>query len=436
MNKEILFEILVRWNSWGRKSIEKLQDRTIVHHIIPYLDDAFPLALIGIRRSGKSSILSLLMRHLTENEAISPTQLLLLNFEEPLFTPHLSIEFLEHLVSIYRERINPDKKIYFFLDEIQNLQGWEKWVRREADLKEHKIILTGSSSKLMSSEIATLLTGRHITFKIMPIDFEEFLIWQNIPFQTEIDRIENKPIIRKCFSEYLEWGGLPEINLTENKEKRNRILHQYFDDILFRDIVLRYQIRDAQLLQRLAEYYMTNLASLHSFNRIRNIFETSLDNIRRYTHFLEESQLIYLLHKFSFKLSDQQKSNRKIYVTDTGLRNSISFRFSQDTGKLYENVVANYFKNHADEMYYFANGGECDFVIKQEGKFFPVQVSASDLSDKKLFDREIQGLISAMQYLKQKEGLLLSDDLEQEIMIEENLIRIKPVWKFLLNKTR
>lgn len=433
MNKDILFEILVRWNHWGQKSIEKLRDRTVVHQIIPYMSDSFPIALIGIRRSGKSSLLSLLMRHLVE-QGISPAQLLLINFEEPLFTPHLSIEFLEQLISIYRERINPDKKIYFFLDEIQNLAGWEKWVRRQTDLKAHKIVLTGSSAKLLSSEIATLLTGRHLTFKIAPINFEEFLRWRNVSFRTEIDRIENKSIIRNLFFEYLEWGGFPEINLTESNEKRNKILHQYFDDILFRDIVLRYQIRDSQLLQRLAEYYMTNLASLHSYNRIRNIFETSLDNIRRYTNFLEESQLVYSLYKFSYKLSEQQKSNRKIYVTDTGVRNSISFRFSQDVGKLVENVIANHFREYSDEMFYFRNGGECDFIVKQEGKFVPVQVSVSDLSDKKLRDREIQGLISAMLYLKQKEGLLLSDDLEEEILFEENFIRIKPVWKFLLSK--
>jgi hypothetical protein len=221
--------------------------------------------------------------------------------------------------------------------------------------------------------------------------------------------------------------------LTEGDEKRSKILHHYFDDILFRDVVLRHEIRDVKLLQSVAEYYMTNMATPYAYNRIRNVFDTSLDNVRRYTAFLEEAQLVFSLEKFSYKTSEREKANRKAYVADTGLRNAISFRFSQDLGRLAENVVAMHLLRQSRELFYFGNGSECDFVVKQNGKFFLVQVSYSDLSDDKLKAREVNGLITALKHLKQKGGLLLTDDVEREEQVESLRIRLQPVWKFLLN---
>ena len=431
MDKDILFEILARWNYWGKRTLEKLQSRLLLPQIVPYIHEPFPIVLTGVRRSGKSSIFTLLMRHLTEN-GVSPTQLLLVNFEEPLFAPNLSIKFFEELIALYREKINPDQKIFFFLDEVQNLPHWEKWVRREADLKENKIFLTGSSAKLLSSEIATLLTGRHYSFMIPPLSFKEYLGWQGFTPQSEVEQIENKARIRKTLADYLEWGGFPQVVLTDGDEKRSKILHHYFDDILFRDIVLRHEIREVKLLQSVAEYYMTNMATPYAFNRIRNIFDTSLDNIRRYTAFLEEAQLIRSLEKFSYKAGGREKANRKVYVADTGLRNAISFRFSQDLGRLVENVVAWHLHVQSRELFYFGNGAECDFIVKQRNKFLPIQVCYSGLTEEKTRTREFAGLIAALKYLKQKEGLLLTDDVEREEQIENLRIRLQPVWKFLL----
>ncbi len=156
--------------------------------------------------------------------------------------------------------------------------------------------------------------------------------------------------------------------------------------------------------------------------------------MRRYTNFLEEAQLVFSLEKFSYKTSERQKANRKVYVADTGLRNAISFRFSQDLGRLAENVVALHLHHQARELFYFGNGSECDFIVKQNGKFLPVQVSYSNLSDDKLRAREINGLTTALKHLKQKEGLLLTDDVELEEHVEKFRIRLQPVWKFLLGE--
>jgi hypothetical protein len=220
--------------------------------------------------------------------------------------------------------------------------------------------------------------------------------------------------------------------LADSEEKRSKILHDYFDDILFHDIVLRHEVRDVKLLQSVAEYYMTNMATPYAFNRIRNVFDTSIDNVRRYTDFLEEAQLIFSLQKFSYKTGERQKANRKVYVADAGLRNAISFRFSQDLGRLAENVVALQLLGQARELFYFGNGSACDFIVKQNGKFLPVQVSYSDLSDEKTKARAFQGLLAALKQLKQKEGLLLTDDVERVEQLGNLRIRLQPVWKFLL----
>lgn len=432
MDHNTLFESLVRWNFWGERKFPELRERDLMREIISYVADPFPLVLTGIRRSGKSSLFYLIMKHLLKQE-IDRSQLLLINFEEPLFGTHLSIPFLEELIALYRERINPNKKIYFFLDEIQNLPDWQKWVRREADLKEHKIFLTGSSAKLLSGEIATLLTGRYYAFSVFPLSFKEILTWQNIGHKSDIERIENKAIIRKTFLEHLQWGGFPEIILTDSDEKRKKILYQYFDDILLRDVVFRHQIRDTKLLQGIAQYYLTNIASLHSFNRIRNILNTSLDNVRRYSFLLEESLMILSIPRFSFKLGNQQKSNRKIYTTDVGLRNIIGFRFTQDLGKLAENIAALNLLGNYDELYYFSNAGECDFITKKEVKFQAIQVCFDNLSEEKIKKREIRGLLQALHGLNRKQGMILTEDFELEERINGKKILFYPLWKFLID---
>ncbi len=169
-------------------------------------------------------------------------------------------------------------------------------------------------------------------------------------------------------------------------------------------------------------------------DQIRNLFNTSLDSVRRYSAFLEEAQIIFFLNKFSFKLGEQKRSNRKGYVIDTGLRNVISFRFAQDIGKLVENAIACHLKESASELFYFGNGSECDFIVKQHGGFIPIQVCYGDLSDEKIKNREYSGLIAAMNHLGQKESVLFTDDLEHDEQINGFTIRLKPVWKFLLMK--
>jgi predicted AAA+ superfamily ATPase len=286
----------------------------------------------------------------------------------------------------------------------------------------------------MSSEIASLLTGRHYTFPVYSLSFREFLNWRNVPHSTDIEKVENKAGIRNAFFEYLEWGGFPEVVLNQSNEKREKILHQYFDDILYKDIVTRYQIRDGLLMQAVAEQYLTQMSSLCSFNRMANILKTSVENVRRYTGFLAEAQLIYLLPKFSYKASIRLTGNQKVYVADTGMRNVMTFRFSQDIGRLAENVVAQeLLRRETRDLFYYGNSRECDFLAKQGNTWLPIQVCHSNLADEKTRIREKGGLLAAIEELGVSRGLLLTDDIESDEQEDNIHIQLLPVWKFLLS---
>ena len=434
MEQDRIFETLVRWNYWGKKPLPSLKDRMLLQTIHNFIDDKLPIILSGVRRSGKSSIFLLLISEL-QKRGVDTKQIFILNFEEPQFSTSLSPTFIDDLVMLYKRRINPDKKIYYFLDEIQNVPEWQRWVRREADLKDHKVFITGSSAKLLSSEISTLITGRYIQFTVFPLSFMEILNWNSISHSNELEKTENKSLIINKLFHYLQWGGFPEIVLSESDERKKRILSQYFSDILYRDIVYRHQIRDVKLLEGIAHYCITYISSLHSFNRISNIFDTSIDNVRRYFSFLQEAFLIYNANKFSFKLSEQKRSPKKIFTIDSGIRNQYGFRFSRDSGKLAENAVALKLLYDIPDLFYFTNGGECDFVIQSDKQFIPIQVTMDNLNEEKIRSREIKGLLNAANHLKSSTGLIITDDYEQIEMIDNLRIKFIPLWKFLLQKS-
>lgn len=430
-DKDTLFESLVRWNFWGGRRSPLLKMRNILNELKLYIEDPYPVVLTGIRRSGKSSLFYLLIQTLQE-KGLDPKQCLFINFEEPLFGSELSIEFFESLIDLYKEKVNPNKKIYYFLDEIQNLPDWQKWVRREADLKEHKIFLTGSSAKLLSSEISHLLTGRYYSFHVFPLSFREILQWHGVACQTDIDQIKNRAKIRQIFKAYLKWGGFPEVVLTDIEEKKNKILYQYFDDILFRDIVYRYQIRDVPLLQNVAHYYLTNMSSLYSLNRISNVLNTSMDNVRRYTTFLKESHLIFSIPRFSFKLGEQKRNPKKAYIGDNGFHHGVGFQFSPNEGRLAENILALHFQSQLKSLFYFKNDGECDFVVQNEKQFNAFQVTMENLTDETVKKREVKGLIGALEKLGKNKGIILTDDLEKEESFQDRKIGYIPLWKYLI----
>ena len=200
-----LLRILSRWNRWGDARLESGQPREIVEKLGPFLDTPEIVALVGPRRAGKTTVLFQIM-DLLEASGVPREALLHVNLEEPALGPELSMELLERLYTVYRTEVFPEGRAWLFLDEVQRLPGWERWVRARNETDDVRIFVTGSSSALMAPELATVLTGRHVTFRVLPLSFREFLRFRGIDVP---QGLRDPPRMRHAVGAYLRWGGFP-----------------------------------------------------------------------------------------------------------------------------------------------------------------------------------------------------------------------------------
>ncbi len=420
MNSQQIIRVIDFW----KKTVEKdeLKDRSLVKTIDHKSKEI--IDLIGPRRSGKSSILKLIIKHLKLKN-----NYLFINFEDPFFIENNKPHVIEEFISVFKEYFTPELK-YLFLDEIQEIKQWENMVRKLRDSGEFKIFITGSSSSLLSGEISTLLTGRHLSYKVFPLSFSEFLTFKNINIKDRKDIVLNQRIIAKHFYKYMDIGSFPEIVLTENSE----LVKNYFYDILQKDIVMRYNIREKEILERIAVYFLSNSSKIMSLESLKKTFGISFALASSYIDYLKNSFLIFELPQFSYSLKKQQKALKKIYSIDSGLANAVSFRFSKDSGRILENIVFLHLKMVGKEVYYYKtkNNLEVDFIVKKEtGEKELIQVSWS-LDDKKAREREIKSLLIAMDELSILKGMILTDDEEETIKIGQKTIIVKPAHKWLL----
>ncbi|HEY0087447.1 MAG TPA: DUF4143 domain-containing protein, partial [Candidatus Lokiarchaeia archaeon] len=258
----------------------------------------------------------------------------------------------------------------------------------------------------------------------------EFLIFKNINIKDKKDIVLNQRIIARYLYEYMDTGSFPEIVLTGNSE----LVKNYFYDILQKDIVMRYNIREKEILERIAVYALSNSSKIISLESLKKTFGISFALASSYIDYLKNSFLIFELFQFSYSLKKQQKALKKIYTIDSGLANAVSFRFSKDSGRILENIVFLHLKMAGKEIYYYKtkNNLEVDFIVKKETEEKElIQVSWS-LIDKKTREREIKSLLIAMNELSILKGLILTDDEEENIKIEQKTIIVKPVYKWLL----
>ncbi|MBI5207680.1 MAG: ATP-binding protein [Candidatus Firestonebacteria bacterium] len=380
--------------------------------------------LVGPRRSGKSSVLKLIIKNLNSN-------FLYINFEDPFFITYNNPEIIEEIISVFKEYFNPDLK-YIFFDEIHEIKYWEKAIRKLRDGTKYKIFITGSSSKLLSGEISSLITGRHLSYRILPLSYEEFLIFKKIKLKEKKDiTLKDKKLLKE-FDEYLKIGGFPEVVLTNNQE----LLKNYFYDIIQKDIIMRYEIREKNILEKMAVYLLTNSGKIISRESLKEAFKLSFVAVDSYLEYLKDAFLIFELPQFSYSLKRQNKAFKKIYSVDTGLTNSVSFKFSEDIGRALENIVFLELKKKEYELFYYKTKDnlEIDFLIKERTKITNLIQVCWNLEEEKTKEREIKGLINAMNELNLSHSLILTYNDEEEIKINEKLIIIKPVYKWLLMK--
>lgn len=430
MDKEKIIEVLSSWNFWKKDHEVGIIRSGYLKRIDKLIATGQIVALTGVRRSGKSTLIKQFIKgkiDLGEKR----TSFLYVNFEEPYFMDSLSLQLLQEIYTAYIEIVKPENKPYLLLDEIQNIPKWEKFVRSLHEKGEAHILTSGSTSKLLSKEFGALLTGRWLELKVYPLNFSEFLQFKGIKAETKLDILTQKNKIRQLLREFLEFGGFPLVVLKEEKED---LLKRYFDDIITRDIVERYKIKKIDRLRALAKYYLTNFASPISYRRIAKFIGLSLSSIERFSMYLEQSYLVSPIPKFSYSLKEQEVNPRVVYGIDLGLLNMISFRFSDNIGKLYENIVFLDLLRGGKNIYYYKGKNECDFVIKAGQQITDaIQVSYTIKENK---ERELKGLLECMTTFRLKKGLIITDDFETKERITGKTVQYIPLWKWLLLEKR
>ena len=401
LKKEILGIVLDQKESL--KNIDLGILRNDLDEIFPI--DSFAYVISGIRRCGKSILLHQI-RHKQKDFAF-------FNFEDTRLNNFAVTDFQklqEVLLEIYG-----DTNIFFF-DEIQNVNKWEIFVRQLLDHKK-RVIITGSNASLLSKELGTRLTGRHLRKEIFPFSYDEFL------------RFTKKKINEDSFKEYLYLGGFPEYLKFRNED----ILQELLNNIIYRDIVVRHHLKDSKIIKDLAIYLFSNIGKEYSYNNLKKTFSVgSINTIISYISYLEDSYLLFSINRFDYSLKKQQIYSKKIYAIDNGFAKANSLSFSKDQGRMLENLVFLNLRSKYNDIYFFKEDSlECDFIIKEKEKITMVFQVCLDLNlDNK--DREINGLKSAMSKFNLNTGTILTLNQEDEIKENSKIIRIIPVWRWKL----
>lgn len=366
------------------------------------MDSPQVVILSGIRRCGKSTLLLQIMKTLKS--------FYYFNFEDPRAI-NFDLADFEKLDILFHEEFGDCS--YYFFDEIQNISDWERYVRRLQD-RGKKIFITGSNASLLSRELGSRLTGRHLMYELFPFSFREML-----------HLTKQKPSI-DLFKKYIGSGGFPEFLKYPNVE----ILHQLFRDIITRDIIARYQIREHHILMELAVYLITNCGNEFSFNRLKNQFKLGSTNTAiSYMSYLEDSYLLFSIPKFDHSFSKQRSHAKKVYSIDSGLSHANTASFSTDMGRHLENIVLLQLKRLHKNIFYLKEKAECDFLVKERKKIIQAYQVCYELNEDNL-QRELDGLVLCMKMTGAKEGKILTFNQEDEI----NSIPVLPVWKWCLEQ--
>jgi uncharacterized protein len=363
----------------------------------------FALIITGIRRCGKSTLLFQLLKEKFDNAFY-------LHFEDPRLAGFENDDFNR----LSNEIVKRKPQVLFF-DEIQILDNWELFVRQKLD-DGYKVVITGSNATLLSQELGTKLTGRHFSIELFPFSYTEFL---------GLKKLKNN---EKSAIEYLRKGGFPEYLRIEN----GFVLNQLLEDILYRDIAVRYAVRDVKSLKQLAVYLLSNIAKPVSANNLTKLFGIkSVSAILDYLAFLENAYIVQFLPLFSHSLKKQIRNPKKVYAIDLGLFTENSIVFSDENGRRLENTVYLHLRRKTKELYYFQEKKECDFVTLDKGKVKEIVQVCYELTPTNL-DREASGLLAALEHFDKSVGKIVTLNQKDSFTKNGKKIEVIPVNEFLI----
>lgn len=428
MEKSQLRQVIIDQQDSFRKG-EELVFRDV--DLERYLRGNEIVIISGIRRCGKSSLLKLIAEQLEGVKFyVDFDDIRLSDFEVKNYQDLQGL-----VIELYGRELEKNKagQVYYFFDEIQNVPLWERWLNNL--YKEgKKVFATGSNSQLLSSETSTFLTGRNKVLKLFPFSFREFLRLKEIEItgkEIEADLLTSsrKAEIFSYFLEYFESGGFPLVLISGDLE----LSRGYFEDILNKDVLVRYNIKEVRGLKDLALFLLSNVGRAYSYPTLKNVTGIkSLSTIKNYLDYFHNVFLLYQLPRFDYSLKKQKVSSSKIYTIDNSFLKTVAFNFSENKGQRLENLVFVELLRKEKELYYYSEKKECDFVLREGLRVGEaIQVSV-DLSNPETKKREIEGLIEAMTAYNLDSGLILTFEENDILDAGGKKIVVKPVWKWLL----
>lgn len=434
-----MFEtIIVEQNPhWSGVLYPKGFSRERFAKLLEFLPLPHVISVSGARRVGKSTMLKQLINHLMSVEQTPPHNIFFMNLENPFLAQYAKdVNYLQMIFDDYLKIANPKGLIYCLLDEIQFFQDWPVFVKALYEQKKVKFVITGSNSSLLSTDLLTLLSGRTLPIEMLPFSFQELAREQLLIQDPLLDPIRNRPQLRSLMDDYLHYGGFPDVVLATSKTTAFDVLASYTKAVLYQDVAPRLQLKKPLDLERLFVYLMSTIGTPFSYHSLSKIFDLSDKTIKEYLGAFTDSYLLFPIDNFSYSLKQQIRSLKKCYALDPGHVNATAFKFSENLGRLLENVVYLELRRRNFEVYSYKteNDLEVDFIAKRGNELSLIQVTQS-LSAPVTRKREIQALITALAELKLDKGIIITADEEEEIVQENFVIQAIPAYKFLLKNT-
>jgi len=434
MFEKIIIEQNPHWNKelypsgFRREQFSKVLDFLPLPHIV---------AVSGARRVGKSTLLKQLINHLIAEQKINPHTILFMNLENPFLVQYAdNVQFLQMIFEDYIKMMNPQGLIYCFLDEIQFFNDWPVFIKALYEQKKVKFFITGSNSSLLSAELMTLLSGRTLSLEMLPFSFKELvqekLHLSQLPKPID-DNAYDKNQLQILMEEYLHYGGFPDIILASSKIAAFDILSSYTKAVLYQDVAPRLQLKKPLDLERLFVYLISTIGTPFSYHSLSKIFNLSDKTIKEYVEAFTDSFLIFPIDQFSFSVKQQIRSPKKCYAIDPGHINATAFKFSENRGRLLENVVYLELRRRNLQVYTHKteNDLEVDFVAKQGNELSLIQVCQT-LTNHVTRQRELQALVAALKELNTDNAIIVTENDEEKIVIDNFSIAVMPIYTFLL----
>ena len=422
----ILLEDNPHWLKNSNEVYNNYTHREMLPVALDYLSAKEIVAIIGARRVGKSSLTKLMIQALLQKE-VDSKNIFFINLEKPSFIPYKhDPSYLEKIYDAYLKLASPnrDEKIYFFIDEIQIFDSWEVFIKSKYENSNIKFVITGSNASLLASSYATLLTGRVLKLELRSFNFREFLGYKKIEHASSLEIAQNRIEIKQALDKYLKWGGYYSVFSNSSPVVKLGLLKNIAEDIILKDIVPRYSIKNSEAIRDLFFYVVSNATTQLNYSRLAKKIGIDAKTIKEYIRYFQDNFLIQTIPNYHTKLTQQIKSIKKIYLTDNGFLN-LGVKRTQDRGAILENMV--FTALNRKNLTYLLHGKECDFYLDE--KIYQVSY---DIEDDRTKKREFEGLKYFADILKKNSAYLVTYDINERLEYKNINLEILSLDKFLL----